>query len=119
MKRDWDLIQLILTEAEKNPAGQMPLTIQIDGYDPLIVNAHIAMLNDADIVKAKLVRGTGIVLSAIILEITFKGYDLLDTIRSKSIWEKIKNTAKEKGLELTFEAIKTLGTNALQQLINN
>ncbi|MFV8603967.1 DUF2513 domain-containing protein [Ralstonia pseudosolanacearum] len=49
--------------------------------------------------------------------LTMAGHDLLDTMRSKPIWEKIKTTAQSKGIELTFEAIKALGGWALKQVI--
>ena len=46
--------------------------------------------------------------------LTMAGHDLLDTMRSTTIWEKIKTTAKSKGIELTFDAIKALGALALK-----
>jgi hypothetical protein len=52
-------------------------------------------------------------------ELTWQGHDLLDTIRSKAIWEKIKSTAREKGIELTFDAVKTLGKAALGALVGS
>ena len=48
--------------------------------------------------------------------LTMAGHDLLDTMRSSTIWATIKSTAKKKGIELTFEAIKALGSAALKQL---
>jgi len=45
------------------------------------------------------------------------GHDLLDTMRSTRIWEKIKATAKTKGIELTFDAIKALGAFALKSAL--
>lgn len=117
MRRDWDLIRTILVEAEKKSPGQMMLHTEIAGYDPLVVAGHIGMLSDAGYLKAKLVRGNGIVLSAVVLEITMPGYDLLDTMRTVSVWEKIKLIAKDKGLELTFEVVKKLGSMALEQIL--
>ena len=95
----------------------MMLHTELISYDPLIVSGHIAMLSDAGYLKAKLVRGNGIILSAIVLEITFQGHDLLDTIRAVSVWEKIKRLAKENGLELTFEVVKKLSGAALEQIL--
>ncbi|EAQ4906437.1 DUF2513 domain-containing protein [Salmonella enterica] len=50
--------------------------------------------------------------------LTMKGHDLLDTMRSSPVWESIKSTARSKGIELTFDAIKALGAVALRHLIN-
>ena len=49
--------------------------------------------------------------------LTMAGHDLLDTMRSESIWESIKSTAKAKGIELTFDAIKSLGMLAIKQVL--
>ncbi len=49
--------------------------------------------------------------------LTWEGHDLLDTIRSKPIWEKIKSLAQAKGIELTFDAVKALGVFAYKQIL--
>jgi hypothetical protein len=45
------------------------------------------------------------------------GHDLLDTMRSTTIWEKIKVTGKSKGIELTFDTIKAMAAVALKNLL--
>jgi hypothetical protein len=49
--------------------------------------------------------------------LTMAGHDLLDTIRSRPLWEKITSTAKTKGLELTADVIKALAGTALKALV--
>jgi hypothetical protein len=49
--------------------------------------------------------------------LTWQGHDLLDTIRSKPVWERIKATAKAKGLELTFDTVKTVSKIAVEQIL--
>jgi len=49
--------------------------------------------------------------------LTMDGHDLLDTMRSEPLWDKIKSTAKTKGIELTFDTIKGLAALALKSLI--
>lgn len=89
---------------------------EVQGFDAALVREHIWMLDKAGYLRGKFQRGTAMCLSAIVLEITFKGYDLLDTIRTDSIWEKIKKLAKEKGLELTFDVVKELGSIVVKQI---
>ena len=117
MQRDWDLIRTILTEAEKKSPGQMMTDSEVPGYDIALARGHIALLHDGGYVKAKLMRQAPTILSAIVLEITFTGYDLLDTIRTRSVWEKIKQLAKDKGLELSFDVVKQLGSVAVSQIV--
>lgn len=116
MQRDWDLIRAILTEAEKKQPGQMMMDSEVQGFDIALVREHIWMLDKAGYLRGKFQRGAAMCLSAIVLEITFKGYDLLDTIRAVPIWEKIKQLAKEKGLELTFDVVKELGGIVVKQI---
>jgi hypothetical protein len=51
--------------------------------------------------------------------LTWQGHELLDTIRSKPVWDKIKSTALDKGLELTFDTVKLLGAKALALIVGN
>lgn len=115
--RDWDLIREILMRAAEKPPGQMLDANEVSGWDPLVVGAHIAMLHDANYVKAVMMRGHAIVTSAMVKEVTMQGYDLLDTLKSKTVWERIKVIAREKSIELSFDAIKTLGGLALKQIV--
>lgn len=45
-----------------------------------------------------------------------EGHDLLETIRTDTIWNKIKNISKDKGVELTFDTIKRFSILALDSL---
>jgi hypothetical protein len=49
--------------------------------------------------------------------LTWRGHELLDTIRSKPVWEKIKSTVQEKGIELTFDTVIALGKVAVAWII--
>ena len=49
--------------------------------------------------------------------LSMAGHDLLDTMRSATVWENIKATANKKGIELTFDAIKVLGIAALKHVL--
>jgi hypothetical protein len=118
MQRDWELIRKILLAVEANPPGQTVGMSAISGVDPGIVGSHISMLKDAGFLKAAILPGFGgAIRGAEISELTFAGHDLLDTIKSHGVWEKVKTTAKEKGVELSFEAVKTLAALALKQII--
>jgi hypothetical protein len=49
--------------------------------------------------------------------LTWQGYELLETIRQKTIWERVKATAREKGADLTIDVVKALGTWALKSTL--
>lgn len=42
---------------------------------------------------------------------------LLDKMQGDTLWEKITATLKDKGLELSFEAIKTAATVGIENLL--
>jgi hypothetical protein len=84
MQRDWNLIRAILTQASEKYPGVMLSGTEVQGWDHLIVNGHIRMLSEAGYVHAALNRGDAIVLSAMVKDITMKGYDLSTPSRAKA-----------------------------------
>lgn len=120
MKRDWDVIRDVLIEvealgeAERNTFGY-GVGDEHEGEDKT-KSEQALLLWKGGYIEA---IDTGTMAGAAILspELTWAGHDLLDTLRSKPVWERIKKTAAEKGLELTFEAVKSLGTLALKSIV--
>ena len=136
MKRDWDLIRKQLTdiEEENDPFSDIPqepvwtdqesdvyekqlkkyrvIESRIFGhYELLIKNGYIDGLQVLRSLNGSLHYRSHSP------RLTMAGHDLLDTMRSTTIWEKIKTTAKTKGIELTFDAIKSLGALALKSVL--
>jgi hypothetical protein len=139
MKRDWDLLRKQLTdiEEERDVLADIPdepkwldgqpwedYEAQLNEYNATVarIAGHLEMLIDTGYVEGvQVLRGCGGDFSFGLASprLTMAGHDLLDTIRSATIWESIKTTAKKKGIELTFEAVKALGGYALKQLIQS
>lgn len=136
MKRDWDLIRKLLTDIEQDnvlfsevPAEpkwedqtESQYIKELDAFRAIErrIYGHFEMLVDngyidgLDIIR---VNSGGFYYSLHHPRLTMAGHDLLDTMRSATIWETIKTTAKTKGIELTFDSIKALGAFALKALI--
>lgn len=125
MKRDWDLLREIMLNIEddkplfeglirdvKSAEEEQRQDNRLLGHlDLLVTNG---LISGAKAVKST--RGyTG--FSANNPSLTMAGHDLLDTMRSLTLWENIKTTAKKKGVELSFDAIKVLGVAALKHLM--
>ena len=49
--------------------------------------------------------------------LTWRGHELLDNIRSETVWKRIKSTAAEKGLDLTVDVVKTIAKAAIEAII--
>jgi len=136
MKRDWDFLRKLLTdiEEERDPFKDLPIEPswkdqdedtyknELEKYRSIESKlfGHLELLvNSGYIDGLELTRSTGggLYYSAANPRLTMAGHDLLNTMRSSAIWESIKETAKSKGIELTFDAIKALGTFVLKAAI--
>lgn len=136
MKRDWDLIreQLTNVEEENDLFSEIPpepvwtdqgwdtYETQLKEYRAIEsrIFGHFELLvNNGYIDGLQILRSVDGSFSYGLHSprLTMTGHDFLDTMRSKKIWEKIKTTAKTKGIELTFDAIKALGAFALKSAL--
>ncbi|MGH8552850.1 MAG: DUF2513 domain-containing protein, partial [Methylococcales bacterium] len=59
----------------------------------------------------------GLIVAAIATRLTNPGHELLDTIRAESVWGKIKDTFKAKGVEMTFDLVISLGKKIAESLL--
>lgn len=120
MKRDWEVIREVLIELEElNRNQRLNKTYGLgDEYsdEESTKNEQALLLWKAGFISG--IDATTFDGPALINpDMTWEGHDLLDTLRSKAIWERIKTTAKEKGIELTFDSVKALGKVALDWAI--
>ena len=102
----------MLTEIENGNGGR---TTYGERTEP-IKTGHAFLLRDGGFISA-IDASTQSGRALIQPSLSWAGHDLLDTIRSKTVWERIKHNAKEKGIELTFDAVKELGKVALHLAI--
>jgi len=136
MKRDWDLIRKQLTDVEEEnelfydiPTKPVYTNQEWDTYQEQFkeyqdiasrIYGHFELLiNNGYIDGLKIIRSADGLFSYGIHSprLTMAGHDLLDTMRSATIWEKIKSTSKTKGIELTFDTIKALSAFALKSVL--
>jgi hypothetical protein len=120
VKRDWDVVRAILTEVEAlSPQERHSFTYGLGEacatHDPA-TSEHALLLYRAGYLAGIPidVYGCSAIMSP---ELTWAGHDLLDTIRSNAVWERIKTLSQEKGIELTFDAVKTLGRVAVDWVL--
>ncbi len=118
MKRNWDVIRDVLTEVEALDRAEF----QVIQYGPPSESVtpekdvHGILLWQSGFITGA--NASGLAGDAVLAQsLTWEGHDLLETIRSKAVWERIKSTAEDKGIELTFDAVKALGKVALASLI--
>lgn len=118
MRRDWDLIREVLLELEQLSGSGL----EDIHYDPVNESDNPAKDEQALILwKAGFIEGINdstLSGNAVIAQgLTWAGHDLLATIQSKPIWERIKSTAQDKGIELSFDAVKALAKITLAAIV--
>jgi len=136
MKRDWDFVRELLTDIEGDKdifAGfpdepkwgdfnESEFQRQLSEYRTLERRffGHLELLVDNGYVEGiDLMRSADGHFAYGLSDprLTMAGHDLLDTMRSKTVWEKVKSTAKSKGIELTLDSIKALAAWTLKSLL--
>ena len=118
MKRDWDLIREIFAALEARDTthgGLAPDAFPSHGKE--LVAYHFYLLDQAGLIDADIKKTGNTGIFGIARNLTWEGHELLDKMRSDTLWKKITATLKDKGLELSFEAIKTAATVGIEKLL--
>ena len=113
MKRDWDTVRDLLTRLEALPHTNDHLMLrdfECADMDAIFnTSYHMELLLEAGLVKGKMQRVLGRAhLDFIASRLTWEGHEFLDAIRSDTVWNKTKETFAAKGLEMTFDTIKSV-----------
>jgi hypothetical protein len=111
MKRDIDLIKLLLREVE----GEEPKP-DLSGYSQEQILYHYELMEEAGLVVAHFERGAaGQIIYAGVERLTNLGHDFLDASRSDTVWAKFKQAVAKVGgsisipvaVELMKQLVKT------------
>ena len=108
MKRDIDLIKLLLRKVE----GEEPKP-DLSSYSQEQILYHYELMEEAGLVVAHFQRGpTGQVIHARVERLTNLGHDFLDASRSDTVWAKFKQAVGKVGgsisIPLAVELMKQL-----------
>jgi hypothetical protein len=116
MKRDWELVRTILIKLEElPPLGQLDAAT-VAGYEDGLVAAHMQMMNERGLINGINVE-TSSAIDYIGLGLTWEGADLLDKIRADTVWGKVKQQARDKGVGLSLDVVKALAKLAIENLL--
>ncbi len=122
MKKNWEIIREILLRLEASSAPNTYLNAEaISEYPVQEVAYNMRLLSQAGYIKAKILEsssGNGEIGAALAIHLTNTGHELLDTIRSESVWSKITDTFKSKGVEMTFDLVISVGKKVMESLLS-
>ena len=118
MKRDWKLIRRILTALESEAVMNGDIRQDsIEGYSTDVVCYHIKLLANAGMIDAEISQTIGSSY-AIARSLTWQGHELMDSIRTDALWNRIVLKIQKAGLELSFVAIKTATAGIIRELLS-
>ncbi len=101
MKRDMELIRLLMIEQE---TGEAPPELASYSDEDQIYN--LQLMNDAKLIVADfLVNVEGKATGALVQRLTWAGHDFLDATRDSKIWEKAKEHIIKPGVSWTFQTL--------------
>lgn len=109
MKRDMNLVRLILLEIEEKYRSTVIYDLTIDGYDAETVAYHCKILYDAGLISDYGAQYAGDEIDLFgVGSLTWDGNDFLEKIRDNSQWKKVKETISQKDLPMVIDTIKSI-----------
>ncbi|MCZ8308668.1 MAG: DUF2513 domain-containing protein [Microcystis sp. LE19-98.1E] len=121
MKRDMELIRLILldVEAQGGPnVGEQTFTVEIPGRSNDEVQYHLWLLHEAGLIDAYVI-GNQLVQPRNRVSprrLTWAGHDFLDSVRDPEVWKKTRDGALLAG-GWTFDLVKDLAKGLAKKKI--
>lgn len=116
MTRDKELLRLILLKAEaempNNHAHQWDQS-DFPNHDIALVSEHAELLREGGFLKGKTV---GFDDEVLLSGITWQGYELIDAIKSESVWAETKKVAGQAG-GFSVEVLKDVAVTVIKHQI--
>lgn len=111
MKRDMDLIRKIMLRIEEEYTSTAIFNLKVDGYTMEQIAVHCKMMYETGLISDYKAQYAGNSLYSFgVSNLTWEGYEYLDKIRDDSIWKKVKDVAKDKGLPLAIDTVKQIAS---------
>lgn len=121
MKRDWDVIRLLLTKLEDLPPASYLSLADFKEQETdyvYVISYHMKMLIDGGYVEGQMSCELGTAPKHFFATgLKEKGHDFLDTIRDETIWNKTKETFAAKGIDMSFETIKQVAIATVTSML--
>lgn len=101
MRRDMDLIRLLLLEKE----GEVP--VDLSGFSEDQIGYHKYLLVSANLATGP-ISETGSHPTAILVALTSEGHDFLEASRNETVWKKALSRMKDLGGVFALDVVKAL-----------
>lgn len=115
MKRNWDVIRKILLKVESLPDEYSVILASDFEIDQETVAYHMRILIQAGLIEGEC-NAAFSPAQCHITGLTWDGHEFLDRIKRENVWNKVKETARAKSIDLSFDIIKTIASSLLIQI---
>lgn len=117
MRRDWDVMRKVMLKIEALPTEDSTLTSSdIEGIDAECAAYHMRLLIEAGMVSDGCRDAVGPVYCHA-SRLTWDGHELLDQIKRDTVWNKVKETARIKGVDLSFGVIRLAAETIIKSML--
>ena len=96
MKRNMDLVRLLLLRIEEESTSALRNVPEMDGFDAETVVHHVALMIQAGLLIA-IDASTMQERDYLQIELTWQGHEFLETVRDPEVWTKTKEGAAKVG----------------------
>lgn len=118
MKQDWEIIRKLLIKIEELPTEDSDFNSNdLAGYDNDMVAYQMRLMIEAGLIEGGCRNSFGAAPLCHANSLTWKGHELLNSIRRETIWNAVKNKAREKGVDLTVGIILTAAKSIVEKLM--
>jgi hypothetical protein len=122
VKQDWTIIRTILLRLEAAPTPNAALrSAEFTEFDEQEVAYNMRLLSGAGYIEATIAgssMGDGRIHLALARSMTHKGHELLDAIRSNTVWEKVQEKFRSNGVEMTFDLVVLAGKKIAEAMLS-
>ena len=113
MERNWDTIREVLIKFEELDPKKGPLQLKDFPEDRTYeYSYHVELLLEAGLIHGEMSKTLGRHAQSFWADrLTWEGHELLDAIRSDTVWNKTKSSFVKCGLSMTLDLIKRVATD--------
>jgi hypothetical protein len=111
MKRDMDLIRAIALKA-RDTSEQFS---EMEDVAPGAFFEHVRLMDEAGLIDASVLpfaEGSG---AAVVLRLTWKGQDFVDTFSSATVWKAAKDKLISAGMSVPIDLLVEIGKDYLKR----
>jgi len=113
MKRNMDLVRLIMLKLNEHEHGNAPRSLDIEGYSEEEIGYHCFIMNEAGLIEASdITTMASLSPDAMPLRLTWNGHEFIENAQNEKVWSETKQTVSKLG-DVSF----TVWANVLSKIV--